>query len=126
MLKKLKLNSDDRGTFVEVFKFPEDGRDGQISFSTSKPGVVRGNHYHQERKLEKFCVISGKAELKQRNRETGEIIKHIFDGENPEVVDILLNHTHNIKNIGDDVMYLLIWANEIFNPDDPDTYAEEV
>ncbi|HLD27991.1 MAG TPA: hypothetical protein VJB67_00040 [Patescibacteria group bacterium] len=123
MKEKLTAKSDERGSFFEVFKFPQCG---QISFSTSKPGVVRGNHYHQNRKIEKFCILSGKAELKLRNRENNEIQTHILSGDDPEVIEIPINHTHNIKNIGDNDLYLLIWANEIFNPDNPDTYAEEV
>lgn len=123
--QKLEKKTDARGTLVEAFKFSEPVT-GQVFYSTSKPGVSRGNHYHKERKIEKFCVIDGEAVIKQRNRETGEIFENKVSGENPEVVEMILGWTHNITNIGKGEMKLLVWANEVFNPDDPDTFYEEV
>lgn len=122
MNKKLEIKKDERGNFVEVFKIPNFG---QVSYSTTKPGVVRGNHYHT-RKKEIFCVIEGEAKICQRNRETNEIEKKIVFGASPELVEMKLNWTHNIQNIGDNEMKLLIWISEIYNPNDPDTYSEEV
>jgi UDP-2-acetamido-2,6-beta-L-arabino-hexul-4-ose reductase len=122
--KELKIHSDDRGGLVEAFKFPE-GTNGQVFYSTSKSGVVRGNHYHT-RKIERFVVIEGEAKIRQRNRETGEIIEDIVTGDAPEVVEMKLGWTHNIENIGNNEMKLLVWANEVFDPEDPDTFAEEV
>lgn len=120
--KKLEVKKDDRGRLVEVFKIPEFG---QVHYSTSKPGVVRGNHYHT-RKEEKFCVVEGEARVVLRNRETGKVEEFFVTGENPEVIDIPKNWVHNVKNTGQGELKLLVWANEIYNPDDPDTFAEEV
>jgi len=122
MNKKLEIKSDERGNFVEVFKIPGAG---QVSYSTTKPSIVRGNHYHT-RKIELFCVIEGKALIRMRNRENNEIREYEVSGEKPEIVETIINWTHNIKNIGDTEMKLLIWANEVFNPDNPDTFKEEV
>ena len=120
--KKLEIKSDERGNFIEVFKIPEFG---QVSYSTTKPGVIRGNHYHI-RKKEIFCVIEGEAKIRQRNRETNEIEEKIVFGNAPELVEMKLNWTHNIQNIGDKEMRLLIWISEIYNPNDSDTFFEEI
>lgn len=122
MNEKLEVKQDDRGKLIEIFKIPGVG---QIFYSTTKPRIVRGNHYHT-RKTEKFCVIEGKAKIKLRNRETGEVEEYIISGDNPEIVEIKPNWTHNIENIGNNEMKLLAWSNEVFNPDDPDTFVEEV
>ena len=122
MNEKLEIKVDERCKFVEVFKMPGFG---QVSFSTTKPGITRGNHYHT-RKIEKFCVIEGRGLIKMRNRETGEIKEIEVSGEAPEIIETIINWTHNIKNTGDKEMKLLIWANEIFDPNDADTYPEEV
>lgn len=120
--KKLEIKSDERGNFVEVFKAPGFG---QVSYSTTKSGVVRGNHYHT-RKKEIFCVIEGEGKIRQRNRETNEIEEKIVSGSAPESVEMKLNWTHNIQNIGNSEMKLLIWISEVFNQNDPDTFYEEV
>lgn len=120
--KKLEIKSDERGNFVEVFKIPNFG---QVSYSTTKPGVIRGNHYHT-RKKEIFCVIEGEAKIRQRNRETNEIEEKIVSGSAPELVEMKINWTHNIQNIGNSEMKILIWINEIFDPNNPDTFYEEV
>jgi len=122
MNKKLEIKEDERGKLIEIFKIPGLG---QVFYSTTKPGIIRGNHYHT-RKKEFFCVIEGRGLIKLRNRETGEIQKIEVSGENPEIVEMPINWTHNIKNIGETEMKLLVWVNEIFNPEDPDTYFEEV
>lgn len=118
----LEIKKDDRGGLVEAFKFPHDG---QVFYSTTKPGVVRGNHYHTH-KVERFCVIEGKAKIRLRNRESNEIREYIVSGEAPQLVDMIPNWTHNIENIGDTEMKLLVWANEIFDPQNTDTFAEKV
>lgn len=120
--KKLEIKSDERGNFMEVFKVPGFG---QVSYSTTKPKVVRGNHYHL-RKKEVFCVIEGKAKIRQRDRETNKIEEKIVSGATPELVEIKVNWVHNIENIGNSEMKLLIWTNEVYNPNDPDTFAEKV
>ena len=120
--KKLEIKSDERGDFIEVFKIPVFG---QVSYSTTKHSVIRGNHYHT-RKKEIFCVIEGEAKIRQRNRDTNEIEEKIVSGVSPELVEMKLNWTHNIQNIGNDELKLLIWTSEIFNPNNPDTFFEEV
>jgi UDP-2-acetamido-2,6-beta-L-arabino-hexul-4-ose reductase len=120
--RHLKLNADDRGTFVEVFKL-ENG--GQVSFSTTKPGITRGNHYHI-RKNEKFCVVSGQASIKLRRIGTDKVIEYKVSGDKPSWVEMPIYHTHNITNIGNAELVTLFWINEHFNPDDPDTFFEKV
>jgi len=122
MSEKFEIKSDERGNLVEVFKFPGTG---QIFYSTTNPGFTRGNHYHN-RKIEKFCVIEGSALIRLRNRKTNEIKEYSVSGDRPEIVEMTLNWTHNIKNVGENEMKLLVWINEVFNPEDPDTFAEEV
>lgn len=124
MSEKLIIKEDERGKLVEIFKFPKPVT-GQIFFSTSMPGVIRGNHYHK-RKIEYFCVIEGIARIKLRNRDTNEVKECIVSGEAPEIVEMTINWTHNIQNISEGEMKLLVWANEVFNINDPDTFAEEV
>ena len=120
--KKLDIKGDNRGGFIEIFKIP--GK-GQVNYSTTKPGVTRGNHYHK-RKKEYFCVIKGEAKIRLRNRDTNEIQEFNVSGQEPETVKIPINWTHNIANTGDKQMELLIWVNEIFDSEDPDTFYEEV
>lgn len=120
--ESLVTRSDERGGLVEAFKFPHDG---QVFYSTTRPGVTRGNHYHTH-KVERFCVIEGRAKIRLRNRDTNEIREYIVSGEEPQLVDMIPNWTHNIENIGDTEMKLLVWANELFDPANPDTFAEKV
>lgn len=119
---KLKLNTDDRGSFVETVKL-ESG--GQISFSTTKPGITRGNHFHI-RKAERFAVIKGKARIQLRRIGTDEVLNFDLDGSQPAYVDMPIWYTHNITNVGDEEVYTIFWISEFFNPDDPDTYFEKV
>lgn len=118
----LEIKSDDRGSLIEVFKLPDVG---QVFFSTSKPGVIRGNHYHT-RKREWFCVIEGEAIIRMKNIETEEIKEYSVFGTNPELVEMPVNWTHNIENTGSGIMKLIAWVNEIFDPNDPDTYSKEI
>ena len=120
--RNLKLNTDQRGSFVEVFKFE---KNGQVSFSTTKPGITRGNHYHI-RKNEKFCVVSGQASIKLRRIGTDKVIEYKVSGDEPSWVEMPIFYTHNITNIGDTELVTLFWINEQFNPNDPDTFYEEV
>lgn len=119
---KLKLNTDDRGSFVETVKL-ESG--GQVSFSTTKPGITRGNHFHI-RKAERFAVIKGKARIQLRRIGTDEVLNFDLDGSQPAYVDMPIWYTHNITNVGDEDVYTIFWISEFFNPDDPDTYFENV
>ena len=114
----LKLNTDDRGSFVEIIKC---NSEGQFSFSTTKPGITRGNHFHT-RKIERFAVIKGKALIQLRKIRTNEILEFELNGNQPSFVDMPIWYTHNITNIGKEDLYTLFWINEFYNPDDPDTY----
>ena len=116
------LHSDERGGFVELLK---SRRGGQFSFSTTKSGVTRGNHYHT-RKIERFSVIKGKAIIRLRRVGTVEVIEYNLDGKEPSYVDIPIWYTHNITNCGDDELLTVFWINEFYNPEDPDTYYEKV
>lgn len=115
--------SDERGSLAELYKFPGIG---QVFYSTTHPGKTRGNHYHLKHKVERFCVVRGKAKISLRNRETGEKAEFDVSGENPTIIDMPLNWTHNIKNTGEEEMGLVVWVNEVFDPTNPDTFAEEV
>ena len=119
---KLTQHTDDRGSFVEIIRL-EVG--GQVSFSTTKPNITRGNHFHT-RKIERFAVIKGKALIQLRKIGTDEVLNFELNGDEPAYVDMPIWYTHNIKNIGDDILYTNFWINEFFNPNDADTYFEEV
>lgn len=119
---KYTQHTDPRGTFVEVIRL---GVGGQVSFSTTVPGITRGNHYHT-RKIERFAVIKGKALIQLRKIGTDEVLDFYLDGNEPSYVDMPIWYTHNIKNIGDEVLYTNFWINEFFDPNDPDTYFENV
>ncbi len=118
----LKKNTDNRGSFVETVKALGGG---QFSFSTSHPGITRGNHFHT-RKIERFAVVSGKAKIELRRIGTKEILKFELDAEQPSFVDMPVWFTHNITNTGKEDLVTLFWINEFFDPNDPDTYFEEV
>lgn len=117
-----KKNEDGRGVYVEAVKFLSGG---QTSFSTTAPGITRGNHFHI-RKIERFAVIQGKASIKLRKFGTPEVIEYVLDGNEPSYVDMPVWYTHNITNIGDSELLTLFWINEFYDPADPDTYFEEV
>lgn len=118
----LKKNPDNRGVFIETVKT---GTGGQFSYSTTIPGITRGNHYHI-RKIERFTVIKGSAVIELRRIGTNDILKFDLDGGNPSFVDMPVWYTHNITNTGNDELITLFWINEFFNPDDPDTFFEKV
>ena len=119
---KFIKHSDARGDFVEVMKYLSGG---QTSYSTTKAGITRGNHFHI-RKVERFAVIKGKASIKLRKYGTDEVVEYIIDGKEPAYVDMPIWCTHNITNIGDEELVTLFWINEFFDPQDPDTYFEKV
>lgn len=115
-------HKDNRGSFYEIFKL---GNYGQLSISTTKPGVVRGNHFHHS-KQEKFLVVSGECHFKFRSLNTGEVISLKTSDKTKEVVEVPLGYTHNFTNIGSNELVVLIWCNEEFDKDNPDTYFLEV
>ena len=118
----LKKNTDNRGSFIESVK-AETG--GQFSFSTTHPGITRGDHFHT-RKIERFTVISGKAVIELRKIGTDEVLHFELDGDRPSFVDMPVWYTHNITNTGTGELLTLFWINEFFDPNDPDTYFEKV
>ena len=118
----LRLNSDQRGSFVETIKLHSGG---QVSFSTTVKGITRGNHFHT-RKAERFAVIKGKARIELRRIGTDKILSFELDGKQPSFVDMPVWHVHNITNVGEEELYTIFWINEHFNPDDADTYFEKV
>ena len=119
---KFKKNVDPRGAFVEIIRL---NVGGQVSFSTTVPGITRGNHFHT-RKIERFAVIKGKALIQLRQIGTTEVMDFYLDGEEPSYVDMPIWYTHNIKNIGEEELYTIFWINEFYNPEDPDTFMETV
>ena len=118
----LKMNMDARGSFTEFIRTPDRG---QVSVNISKPGITKGNHWHHT-KNEKFLVVSGKGVIRFRRIDSDEVIEYFVSGDKLEVVDIPTGYTHNIENLGDTDMVTIMWANEPFDPDKPDTYFLEV
>ncbi|HHV13171.1 MAG TPA: SDR family oxidoreductase [Clostridiales bacterium] len=109
---------DDRGSFTEVFR--TDGR-GQFSLNVTKPGIKKGEHYHNS-KCERFFVIAGKAKIQMRRIGTDEVEEYVLSAEKPQIIEIPPGYTHNLINIGDTDLHTLIWANEVFDRLHPDTY----
>lgn len=112
-------HGDPRGVFVEMLKTQDSG---QFSFFTAHPGITRGGHYHHT-KTEKFLVIKGQARFKFRHMQTGERHELCTSGDKAEIVETVPGWTHDITNIGSDEMIVMLWANEIFDRQRPDTYA---
>lgn len=119
---KLTLRQDARGSLFEAVKTRHGG---QAFLSTTKPGITRGNHYHL-RKLERFCVVKGRASIRIRRLFSDEVVDFEVSGDEPAVVDIPTLHTHNITNIAEDELLTLFWAHELFDPETPDTFSEPV
>jgi UDP-2-acetamido-2,6-beta-L-arabino-hexul-4-ose reductase len=114
--------SDNRGVFVEMLKTKDSG---QFSYFTAPPGITRGEHYHHT-KTEKFLVIKGKALFRFRNKVTTEFHELTVFGEIPTIVDSIPGWAHDITNIGSEEMIVMLWANEVFDRKNPDTYASPV
>jgi UDP-2-acetamido-2,6-beta-L-arabino-hexul-4-ose reductase len=120
--QQLYLNTDNRGFLFEIVK---ELTGGQAFFSLTKPGIIRGNHFHTK-KIERFCVVSGNAIIRLRRIGYNKIIEYKVTDNNPTAIDIPIYHTHNIENIGKNDLLTLFWSNEIFNSETPDTYMEKV
>lgn len=116
------MHGDERGVFVEMLKTPDAG---QFSYFTAHPGITRGGHYHHT-KTEKFLVITGKALFKFKHIITGEYYELETSGEEARIVETVPGWTHDITNIGDKEMVVMLWANEIFDRENPDTYVKLV
>ena len=110
---------DPRGVFVEMLKTVDSG---QISYFTAFPGVTRGGHYHHT-KTEKFLVIRGRARFRFKHIDTGETRDLITEGMLPEIVETVPGWSHDITNVGSDELIVMLWANEIYDRQNPDTYA---
>lgn len=115
-------HGDQRGVFVEMLKTQDSG---QFSFFTAHPGITRGGHYHHS-KTEKFLVIKGNACFRFRHIVTGEFHELFTSGDEPVIVETVPGWTHDITNVGDSEMVVMLWANEIFDREKPDTYAMPV
>jgi UDP-2-acetamido-2,6-beta-L-arabino-hexul-4-ose reductase len=119
---QVPTHRDPRGEFVEMLRTPDCG---QFSYFTAKPGVTRGEHYHHS-KTEKFLVIRGLARFEFRNIQTGETCKLAIPGGEGRIVETAPGWAHNITNIGEDELMVMLWANELFDPLEPDTFAMKV
>jgi UDP-2-acetamido-2,6-beta-L-arabino-hexul-4-ose reductase len=119
----LHMNEDARGSFTELFKTPSHG---QFSVNISKPGITKGQHWHNT-KWELFIVVSGKGLIQQRKVDTDEVLNFYVDGEHIQAVHMLPGYTHNIINLSEtENLVTLMWANECFDPNHPDTFFELV
>lgn len=119
---KVPQYSDSRGIFVEMLKTQNSG---QFSYFTAHPGITRGGHYHHT-KTEKFLVVKGQALFKFRHLQTDEVVEITTNGEHPEIIDTIPGWAHDITNVGDDEMIVMLWANENFDRENPDTVASKV
>ena len=118
----LTTHTDHRGSFTEVLRTPDRG---QVSINISKPGITKGNHWHHT-KNEKFLVVHGQGVIRFRKIGEDNVIEYPVSGEDLKVEDIPAGYTHNIENLGKEDMVTLMWANESFDPEKPDTFFEEV
>lgn len=118
----LDMHKDERGSFTELIRTISGG---QVSVNISKPHITKGNHWHHT-KNEKFVVVSGRGVIRFRKPDSDNVIEYFVSGEKLEVVDIPVGYTHNIENLGDTEMITVMWCNECFDPDKPDTFYEEV
>jgi UDP-2-acetamido-2,6-beta-L-arabino-hexul-4-ose reductase len=118
----LKMNVDSRGSFTEFLRTNDRG---QVSVNISKPGITKGNHWHHT-KNEKFLVVSGQGVIRFRKINSDEVIEYFVSSEKLQVVDIPVGYTHNIENLGNSDMVTIMWVNEPFDPQNPDTYYVEV
>ena len=120
--RPLTLSSDDRGILFEAVK---GGSGGQTFLSTTRPGITRGDHFHLH-KVERFLVVKGEAIIRIRKVLTDTVWEYRVSGENPAPVDMPSLHTHSIENVGDAELITAFWTNEMFDPNNPDTYADKV
>jgi UDP-2-acetamido-2,6-beta-L-arabino-hexul-4-ose reductase len=120
--RPLKLHTDARGTLFEAIK---GGGGGQTFLSTTRPGVTRGDHFHLN-KVERFLVVQGEALIRVRKVLSDEVWEYSVSGDAPAPVDIPTLHTHSITNTGDTELLTLFWTHDLFDPANPDTYADKV
>jgi UDP-2-acetamido-2,6-beta-L-arabino-hexul-4-ose reductase len=120
--RKYVQHCDERGVFSELIKI---NTGGQVSYSQTLPGKIRGNHFHT-RKIERFSIIKGEALIQLRKVGTKETVDLYISGDDPAYVDMPIWYTHNVKNIGTEDLLIIFWINEVYNPKDPDTFFEIV
>lgn len=120
--RHLMSRSDSRGDLIEIARVSSPG---QVFYSTTNPGYTRGNHWHT-RKMERFTVIQGKAEMRIRRLFSDKVVKYTLSGDSPSFVDTNTFFVHSLENIGTDKLVTAFWANEVFNEDDPDSFQENV
>lgn len=119
---RLTMHCDDRGSFTEFLK---SNNNGQISVNVIKPGITKGNHYHHT-KLEKFLVVSGRGVIRLKHIISGRLLEYQLSSETLEVINVPAGYAHSIENIGDTDLVVLIWCNEVFDKNKPDTYMLKV
>ncbi|WP_022869730.1 polysaccharide biosynthesis C-terminal domain-containing protein [Yaniella halotolerans] len=119
----IQRHADHRGDFFEILR--SHGGTGQTSFSTTAPGITRGDHYHR-RKVERFTVLAGEAEIKLRRLFDDQVFTYRVSGNEPLSVDMPTLYTHSISNVGTGMLYTAFWTNDIFDPEQPDTITEPV
>lgn len=120
--RPLKLNADARGTLFEAVK---GGGGGQCFLSTTEPGLTRGNHFHLS-KVERFLVVQGEALIRIRKVLSDDVWEYSVSGDAPSPVDMPTLHTHSIENVGDTPLLTLFWTHDLFDPTNPDTFADMV
>ena len=117
------MNVDERGSFTELLKT---ANCGQFSVNISKPGITKGQHWHHS-KWEFFIVVAGRGLIRERKLDSDEVLEFEVSGERIEAVQMLPGYTHSITNLSDtDDLVTVMWANECFDPQHPDTFFEEV
>lgn len=122
----LNVHKDERGSLFEIIRDDEIKEQiKQVYFSISKPNAIRGNHFHK-RKIEWFSVVKGKGMITLKNSINHKTEKYTLSGDKPSIVKVEPGISHVIKNIGEDDMYLIVVANEVFDPLDQDTFFEEI
>ena len=123
MIYDLKMNVDDRGSFTEIIRT---GSAGQMSVNISKPGVTKGQHWHHT-KNEKFVVVKGRGLIQLRKEGSEEILKFEVTSDKIQEVEMIPGYTHNIVNLSEtDELVTLMWCNEVFDSNHPDTYFDPV
>lgn len=118
----LTVHGDSRGDFAEILRTPDAG---QVSFFTAHPGVTRGGHYHHT-KNEKFLIVQGEGRFRFRHLVSGETAEIVANGTEPRIVETVPGWSHDVTNIGEDLLIVVLWANEIFDVEKPDTIARQL
>jgi len=122
-LIKTELHSDERGSLTELAKV--DSSEGQVFFSTTNKGYVRGEHFHM-RKFERFCVVDGDAIIRIRKLGTDDTQEYKVSGDEIKIIDMPIMYTHNIENVGDNKLTTIFWISELYDENNPDTFYEKV